>query len=159
MKKLFLVFLFFIFLISNAVCLKGGVVEDVIPKGFFGSWGVISKLQETNNENFFNYESKDVWTLGGYSNILILQNLESGAYSEIYIEEKPKDGKTLNFERKKETNDKENKVIYKEKVSFTLNGNNFSGFDEYIVEKYDKTQKLIEKNRAKYRIEGVRISQ
>ncbi len=158
MRKIFLSLICLFFFFSQAMVLKGGVSEEIIPKGFFGSWGVISKLQSTNNEKLFNYESKDIWTLGGYSNILILQNLKSGAYSEILIDEKPKDGKTLSFEREKTVKEQENQIKYIEKVTFTLQGNNFSGIDEFIVEKYDKSKKLIEKNIAKYRIEGVKIS-
>jgi hypothetical protein len=103
-------------------------------------------------------ESKDIWMLSGYSNILILQNLESGAYSEIQIQEKSIEGKTLKFERQKNINTKEGKQIHKEIVQFKLSGNNFSGTDKYIVENYDKTNKLQNADSATYIVEGVRIS-
>ena len=96
--------------------------------------------------------------LSGYSNILILENLESGAYSEITIKDKILDGKTLKFEREKTVKKSDKKTIYKETVSFTLNKNNFKGEDNFIVENYDKDNKLIEKNYANYTISGVRIS-
>ena len=157
MKKILLIFLSFIFLQVNAQTLKGGVVEEFVPEGFFGSWGVISKLESSNNPSFFNYESRDIWILSGYENILILDNLESGAHSEVILEEKSTDGKTLKFKREKIVNENGNKIIYKETVSFILNGNNFSGFDEYLVEKYQNNG-LIEKNEARYIVKGVKIS-
>jgi len=158
MKKIFLILICFSFVFAHAQTLKGGVLEEYIPSGFYGSWGVISKLESSNNPGFFNFESRDVWNLSGHGNILVLENLKSGAYSEIIVKEKTKDGKTLKFNRQKTIKEKENKIIFKEQVSFSLNKNNFSGFDDYTFEKYDKNNKLIEKNIAKYVIKGTKIS-
>lgn len=158
MKKILLVFVCLLFLFSSAQTLKGGVTEEYIPKGFFGSWGVISKLDSSNNPALFNYESRDIWMLSGYGSTLVLENLESGAHSEITIKDKNKDGKTLKFQREKTVKQGEGKTVYKEIVSFVLMGNNFSGTDDFIIEKYDSNNKLIKKDCAKYTIAGVRIS-
>jgi hypothetical protein len=158
MKKTFLILILLFITNVHATTLKGGVLEEYIPKGFYGSWGVISKLQKSNNPTMFNFQSKDIWTLSGYGNILILENIESGAISEIKIQEKTTDGKTLKFEREKISRNNNYKLIYKEIVQFKLSGNNFSGTDDFIVEKYDNKNTLIEKNIANYRIEGVKIS-
>ena len=158
MKKLLFCLFFLLFLNVQAFSLKGGVSEEYIPQGFFGSWGVISKLDSTNNPNLFNMESRDIWTLSGHSDVLVLQNLKSGARSEIRVKEKAKDGKTLKFQREKIANNENGKIIYREIVKFTLLGNNFSGNDKFIVEKYDKTGVLQEKNKANYIVEGVKIS-
>ena len=138
--------------------LKGGVFEEYIPKGFYGSWGVVSKLQKTNNPKMFNYQSKDIWILSGHSDVLVLQNLESGATSEIRVKEKTTDGKTLKFKREKIKKNDNHKIIYKEIVQFKLLGNKFSGSDDFVVEKYDDKGILFEKNEANYRVEGVKIS-
>ena len=158
MRKILLILFCFLLFSINAQTLKGGVYEEYIPKGFFGSWGVISKLKSTTNPSRFNYESKDIWMLSGYGNILILQNLESGAYSEIEIKDKSIEGKTLKFNRQKTIKIKEGKEIHKEIVEFTLLGKNFSGTDNFIVEKYNKDGKFIKSDSAIYQIEGVRIS-
>ena len=158
MKKVILILFCFLFITVHAQTLKGGVVEEYIPKGFFGSWGVIAKLQSATDTSKFNYESKDIWMLSGYSNILILQNLESGAYSEIEVKEKSIEGKTLKFERQKTIKTKEGKQIQKERVEFVLSGNNFSGKDIFVLENFDKNNKLQNTNSATYNIEGVRIS-
>ncbi|MBQ8848126.1 MAG: hypothetical protein IJ003_04200 [Candidatus Gastranaerophilales bacterium] len=157
MKKLLLTLFCFINLCAIGEPLRGGVIEEYIPDGFFGSWGVISKIKDSNNPMMFNTQSRDVWMLSGYSNILILENLESGAKSEITIKEKSLDNKTLKFERQKIIEKSGIKTIYKEIVSFILDGNNFKGTDNFIVEKY-KNNKLLEKNYANYTISGVRIS-
>ena len=101
MKKLILICFAFCFLLlsSNAMVLKGSVNEDYIPNGFYGTWGVISKLKSSNNPALFNSESRDVWVLSGHSNVLVLENLQSGARSEITIKQKSNKKDTLKFER------------------------------------------------------------
>ncbi|MBQ9150471.1 hypothetical protein IJX73_06025 [bacterium] len=157
MKRILLIIFSLMFFSANALSLKGGVSEEYIPNAFFGSWGVISKLNTASNPMMFNPQSRDIWTLSGYSNILILQNPQSGAYSEIIIKEKNKDGKTLKFQREKNVEENGTKIKYKEQVSFVLMGNTFSGTDKFIVEKYDKNNTLIKKDEATYLIEGVKI--
>ena len=158
MKKIFLILISLLFLTTNADVLKGGVSEEYIPKGFFGSWGVISKMSSSNNPVVFNQESRDIWNLSGYDNTLVLENLESGAHSEIKIKEKVSDNRTLKFSRQKEVKTSDGKKIYKETVEFTLLGNNFSGTDDFIIEHYNEENKLIKKDEARYSVAGVRIS-
>ncbi len=158
MKKIILILICFLSLFANSQVLKGTISEDYIPNGFFGSWGVISKLSDTNNPEVFNFESRDVWTLSGYGNILTLENIESGAVSQIQIKDKNKDGKTLKFSREKTVKEGNKKIIYKETVEFVLEGNNFSGRDNFIVERYDANNKLIRKDSANYIVKGVKIS-
>lgn len=158
MKKIFVILICFLIFPAYSEALKGGVTEEYIPEGFFGSWGVISKLKSATTPEMFNFESRDVWMLSGYGNTLILQNLESGARSEIIVKDKSLDGKTLKFEREKVTKENNRKVIYKETVEFVLLGNNFKGEDNYNVQKYDINNKLIKNDTAKYSVSGVRIS-
>lgn len=155
MKKLFLIFICFLFFNAPAQILKGSVNEDYIPEGFYGTWGVISKLQNSNNPNLFNFESRDIWVLSGYSNILILENLQSGARSEIIIKDKSKD--VLKFQREKIVENNNKKTIYKETVEFLLNNNTFSGTDNFIIEDWNNGT-LVKKNEAKYKVSGVKIS-
>lgn len=153
MKKLFVIlFMVFLSFCANAQTLKGGVYEEYIPNGFFGSWGVITKLQSTNSPNLFNYQSKDIWTLSGYNNILILDNFKTGATSKIEIKEKSIPD-TLKFDRKI----KKDKTIRREIVEFKLNGNKFSGTYKYIIEKYNEKNILLERNEAIYSAQGVKL--
>ena len=158
MKKVILILFSLLFVGANAEALRGGVVEEYIPDSFFGSWGVISKLNKATTPEMFNFESRDVWMLSGYGNILILENLESGARSEMLLKEKSIDGKMLKFQREKTVKDGVKKIIYKENVEFTLLGDNFRGKDSYTVEKYDSKGNKIKTDTADYTISGVRIS-
>ena len=156
MKKVIVIL--FLFFLSNAYCepLRGGVYEEFIPEGFFGTWGVISKLKKSTDASLFNLQSKDIWTLSGYNNILILQNIESGANSRIEVDENNKND-TLKFTRKKTVQNGRQKLVYIERVEFILSGKNFSGSDSYTVEKYEN-DRLIKKDMATYQVEGVKIS-
>jgi len=161
MKKVFcIIILFFAFFtpFSFADALKAGVSKEYVPEGFFGSWAVISKIIETNNHGLFNSESKDNWIMSGYSNRLLLQNLGSGARSEIIIKEKSITNKTLKFEREKTVKKSDTKkIVYKETVEFALtNDYNFKGIDNFIVEDW-QNGKLVKRNYAKYKVSGIKI--
>ena len=103
MRKIFIALvLLFTLNCAQAEVLRATVSKDEIPKGFFGTWHVTSKLSETNNPELFNTISVDIWTLGGYGNTLILENVHTGASSSIQVEsQKNLDGKTLKFQREK----------------------------------------------------------
>ena len=158
MKKLIIVLFSILLMSARAESLKGGVIEEFVPEGFFGSWGVISKLKSASNPSMFNYESRDIWTLSGYGNTLVLENLESGARSDIILKEKSLDGKTLKFHREKIVKENNKKIIYKETVEFVLSGNNFRGSDKYTVDKFDSSGNKIKTDNAEYTVSGVRIS-
>ena len=158
MKKFIFTFIVLLFFSAYCESLKGGVVKEYIPDSFFGSWAVVSKLQNSTNPSMFNFESKDIWMLSGYANILVLENLESGARSELIVKDKSTDNKILKFEREKTVKESSTtKTIYRENIEFILSDNKFSGTDNYAVEKY-KNGSQISKDNAKYKISGVRIS-
>ena len=48
MKNILLILTLIFSLSAMAEVIKGGVVEEYIPEGFFGSWGVISKLKNAS---------------------------------------------------------------------------------------------------------------
>lgn len=160
MKKLLLIYALFILTI-NCCCaetLRATVVKDEIPKGFFGTWHVTSKMVETNNSELFNPLSVDIWTLGGYGNTLILENVQSGASSSITVEsQKNLDGKTLKFVRVKSNTRGNMKIVQRESPVFTLKGDIFQGFDTYVIERYVNNQ-LIKKDVVKYKVVGQKIS-
>ncbi len=143
---------------AQAEVLRATVSKDEIPKGFFGTWHVTSKLSETNNPELFNTISVDIWTLGGYGNTLILENVHTGASSSIQVEsQKNLDGKTLKFQRVKSNTRGNMKIVQKESPEFRLDGNIFTGYDTYIIERY-VNNKLIQKDVVKYKVVGQKIS-
>lgn len=161
MKKIFIILIFFFVSSLPSCCetLKGGTVYDVIPKGFFGTWKVISKMESSNNPSMFNKISVDIWNLSGAGNVLVLENAVTGAKSSIQVESKQGsfDGKTLKFQRVKEETSGGYKYIQRESPEFVLDGNIFKGYDTFIVEKY-KEGKLISKDVVKYVVLGKKVS-
>lgn len=159
MRKIFIaLILMFTITCAQAEVLRATVTKDEIPKGFFGTWHVTSKIAETNNRELFNPVSVDIWTLGGYGNTLILENVQSGASSSIQVEsQKNLDGKTLKFQRVKTDTRGNMKIVQKESPEFKLNGNIFTGYDTYIIERYVNNQ-LIKKDVVKYKVVGQKIS-
>lgn len=139
--------------------LKGGTVYDVIPKGFFGTWKVFSKMESSNNPSIFNKISVDIWNLSGAGNVLVLENALTGAKSSIQVESNQGsfDGKTLKFQRVKEEVSGNIKYVQKESPEFVLEGDTFRGYDTFIVEKY-KENKLISKDVVKYNVLGKKVS-
>ncbi len=157
-KILIALILLFTINCAQAEVLRAGVSRDEIPKEFFGTWHVTSKLVETNNPELFNTISVDIWTLGGYGNTLILENIHSGASSSIQVEsQKNLDGRTLKFQRVKSDMRGDLKIVQKESPEFKLNGNIFVGYDTYIIERY-LNNKLIQKDVVKYKVVGQKIS-
>ena len=98
---------------AQGFSLKGTVNHEIIPKGFYGTWGVVSKLKSSNNPEVFNEHSKDIWVLSGQGNVLILENKLSGAKSEVIIKNKNKEKDTLKFSREKIVENENKKTVYK----------------------------------------------
>lgn len=164
-KEILIIFILIIFslilnpinLKTHALSLKGGVNKDFVPQGFYGTWGVISKLKSSNNPSLFNTGSKDIWVLSGQGNVLILENKESGAKSEVVIKDKNKEKDTLKFTREKIVEKDKEKTIYKETVDFVLMGNTFTGSDYFVIETWVDNN-LMKKSEAHYSVSGVKIS-
>lgn len=157
-KFLLLLFVFFSLNAAFGETLRATVTKDEIPKGFFGTWHVTSKIKETNNRELFNPMSVDIWTLSGFGNTLILENVQSGASSSIQIAKGQNlDGKTLKFERRKEDTRGNIKIVQKESPVFKLNGDIFTGEDTFIIERY-KNNQLFQKDVVKYNVIGQKIS-
>ena len=161
MKKAIFVILVLIFntLFASAETLKGGTVYDIVPRGFFGTWHVVSKMQSSNNPKIFNKLSVDIWNLSAMGNVLILENAMTGAKSSIQMQPNKGayDGKTLKFQRIKEEKEGRYKYIQRESPEFVLDGNVFRGYDTYIIEKYEDN-KLISKDVVKYIVIRKKIS-
>jgi|GEM_PF-921651 len=147
---------------TGAVSLSGGVSENIINKGFFGTWHVTSKLIESNSSTEFQALSVHIWNLSGYGNVLILENQFSGARSEIKVDKAVNgpnggmDGALLKFRRVQEKGDGANKIVLTETPEITLEGDVFKGYDTFFIEKY-KDGVLYKKEVVKYKIVGQRI--
>ena len=84
--------------------------------------------------------------------------MHTGASSSIQVEsQKNLDGKTLKFQRVKSNTRGNIKIVQKESPEFRLDGNIFTGYDTYIIERY-VNNKLIQKDIVKYKVVGQKIS-
>lgn len=159
MKRLCLIILSFICLsvpvtaqeIQSAV-IKGGVsLTNKVPDGFFATWRVTSIQTYTNNPSLFTGESSDYWNLSRSNDVITLSNPVSGAEASVTVEDVK--ANTVKFTRKRE--DSNEKVT--ETPTLTLNGENFSGTDKIVIEKY-KYGELVRTDVVEYKINAVKVS-
>lgn len=132
--------------------IRGGVeLSDRVPKGFFGTWKVTSVQTYTNNPMLFTERSTDYWNLSKEDDVITLSNPVSGAIASVTVKEVKNN--QITFTRRK-TESNENVT---ETPTLTLNGENFSGTDRIVIEKY-KYGELISTDIVEYRIDAVKVS-
>jgi len=113
-------------------------MSDQIPKGFFGTWKITSKLKESSNKTMFNNITTDIWNLSKYGDVIILANPISGAEATLTINDVQNNQITF-------THISKNKIgKMTETPNLTLNGENFYGTDKIIIEKFKNGEKLSE---------------
>ena len=124
---------------AYAMTLKTGIsLSDQVPSGFFGSWEITSTMQYSNNPSIFNEKSVDYWNLSKRGDVITLSNPLSGAEASVTVEEV--NGNKITF-----THSTKNKTAkMTEKPTLTLNGENFSGTDKIILEKFNYGEKISE---------------
>lgn len=140
--------------------MRGSTSFTEVPEGFFGTWHVTSKMESATNISMFNKMSVDIWNLSGAGNILILENVLTGASSNIKVEGATDnlDGKKLKFTRVKEFSTEGFRYKHIETPEFVLSGNIFKGYDTFRVEKYDLKNNLISVDVVKYKVVGQKIA-
>ena len=151
-----LIMIFSVFIIGMPVVaetvIRGGVeLSDRVPKGFFGTWKVTSVQTYTNNPMLFTERSTDYWNLSKEDDVITLSNPVSGAIASVTVKEVKNN--QITFTRRK-TESNENVT---ETPTLTLNGENFSGTDRIVIEKY-KYGELISTDIVEYRIDAVKVS-
>ena len=155
MKKLLISAIVSVFLFLPAfsqTVIKGGVaLSDRVPKGFFGTWKVTSVQTYTNNPMLFTEKSTDYWNLSKEDDVITLSNPVSGAIASVTVKEVKNN--QITFTRRK-TDRNENVT---ETPTLTLNGENFSGTDRIVIEKY-KYGRLVSTDIVEYRIKAVKVS-
>ncbi|HSA06913.1 MAG TPA: hypothetical protein P5556_07015 [Candidatus Gastranaerophilales bacterium] len=128
--------------------IKGNIsVVDDFPEEFYGTWSVLSVLEETNNPDLFRMRSSDIWTFERKGDIITLSNPVSGATASITINEVI--DKTAIFTRK----DEDENTVETETPQITVEESAFSGTDVIIIEHY-RNGKKIKSDRVKYKIRG-----
>lgn len=143
MKKIVLLFLMFLIVqsapaaIAEGMVLKAGVsLSDKVPKGFFGTWKIQSTMTYSNNREMFNEITTDFWNLSKVDDVITLRNPVSGAEASVTVEDVK--GNQIKFTHV--TKSKTAKMT--ESPTLTLNGENFSGTDKIVIDKYKNGAKV-----------------
>ena len=158
MKKIFLCFIIFFSLIANAFAaetytLKAGVSIDKVPKEFYGTWRVSSKLLSTNSEEHFKEKNIDLWNLSRVNDVITLDNPFSGANASIIISE-IKDG----FIKFKKTGDYNNQKL-SDTVQIKLGKETFKGINNLKLDTISEVDgHVIKTEWAIYSLTGEKIS-
>jgi hypothetical protein len=131
--------------------LKGSVSEwKDLPEQFYGTWKVISTVQETNRPDIFEKGSVDIWTFQKRGEVITLINPLTGAKASITVNQVQ--GNTARFTRIKN----EGGIIEIETPEITVDKNTFYGTD-IIKFEYSLKNNLLKSTVGKYKIKGFRI--
>lgn len=158
MKKLFL---FFAIILLSLTCvfaeenytLKTGISIDKVPKDFYGTWRVSSKLLSTNSEGLFKENSVDLWNLSRTDNVITLDNPFSGAKASITLSSV--DGRAIKF---KKTGDYDGKKLT-DTVQLVLEKDTFKGVNNLKLDTISTLDgKVIKTEWATYNLTGEKIS-
>ena len=126
---------------------------SMVPKSFFGTWRVTSKLVDTDSPVTFKQSSLDLWNLSRTNNVITLSNPFNGANAEISI-----DSVNNNYVVFKKNGRYDNKILT-DTVEIKLDGDYFKGFDYIRLDTYsDVNGKIIKTETAKYSIMGEKIA-
>lgn len=158
MKKFFIVFTMFLTFLTAAFAtetytLKGGVSIEKVPKDFYGSWRVTSKLQSSNNPEIFKKSGVDLWNLSRVHDVISLENPFSGAQASITLDEVRGNfirfNKVGNYDGKKLT----------DSVSINLAKESFSGVNTLKLDTISEIDGHVMKSEsAIYTLVGEKIS-
>lgn len=155
LKKVYLLILSIIILSMNwsvfAQQLQGYVQE--VPTNFFGTWRVVAKRLETDNNIIFKEKTTDLWNLSRNGDVIKLSNPFSGASAEITVENS--NNESIEFSK---TGKLGNKTLT-DTVNITIIGDYFTGIDTLRLETLSDIDGSLRKTEtAKYSLKGERIS-
>lgn len=147
-------FLMTSFAFAEELVLKAGVSIDKIPKEFYGTWRVSSKLISSNTEGLFKEKNVDLWNLSRSGDVITLDNPFSGAKASITVSSVS--GKAIKF---KKLGDYEGNKKLSDTVQLVLEKDTFKGTNSL---KLDTTSELdghvIKTEWAMYSLVGEKIS-
>lgn len=158
MKKIFLLFVLTIFLtvscaFAEGMVLKSGIAIDKIPKDFYGTWRVTSKIICTNSDGLFKENSVDLWNLSRVGNVLTLDNPFSGANASVTVNEV--NGRSIKF---RNIGDYDNKKLT-DTVQLVLGKDTFKGVNNLKLDTISEIDGHVLKTEwATYNITGEKIS-
>lgn len=157
MKKLFLLFAIIMLnftcsLAQDNYTLKAGISIDKVPKDFYGTWRVSSKILSTNAKELFKESSVDLWNLSRVGDVITLDNPFSGAKASIILTNV--DGRAIKF---KKTEDYDGKKLT-DTVQLVLEKDTFKGVNNLKLDTISAQDgKVIKTQWATYNLTGEKI--
>jgi hypothetical protein len=152
-------FSFLLFTLANSAfaeqpyTLKTGISLDKIPKGFYGTWRVTSKLLTATSDGLFKGSCVDLWNLSRVNNVITLDNPFSGAHSSITVSEV--NDKVIKFSKIGDFDG--NKLT--DTVELILGNETFTGVNYLKLDTVSETDgHVIKSDKATYRLVGEKIS-
>ncbi len=134
---------------EESTLLTGSV--SLVPKSFYGTWRVISFLEDTNSSQTFKKNGLDLWNLSRSSDVIILSNPFNGAKAEIKID-KVED----NFVIFTKSGKYGNKLLT-DTVEMKIEGEHFTGKDKIQLDTIVNNKKM-KTETAIYIIKGEKIA-
>lgn len=140
-------------LAQESYTIKTGISVEHVPKNFYGTWRVSSRIIDTNNPEIFKEKNVDLWNLSRSGNVIKLENPFSGACASIQIDEVSqtliKFKKVGDYDRKKLT----------DIVKLNLGKETFTGVNNLKLETISEVDGHVVKTEwATYKLTGEKIS-
>lgn len=133
--------------------IKGNVSLDKIPKDFYGTWRVSSKILSTNSDGLFKESSVDLWNLYRVDDVITLENPFSGAKASITISNI--EGRAIKF---KKIGSEEGKKLT-DTVQLVLGKDSFKGVNNLKLDTIsDVDGHVLKTEWAVYSLNGEKIS-
>lgn len=152
MKKIFLTLFLTLFIslfafAEETYTLRTGISIDKVPKEFYGTWRVASKIASSSNPEIFKKNSVDLWNLSRVNNVITLDNPFSGAKASITLDEVS--GRLIKFKKIGDYNGKKltdtvELILGKETFTGTntIKLDTISALDGHVTESYTAIYKL-----------------
>ena len=163
MKKNFFLFFLTIFLAIAGVSavfaaeqtytLKTGISIDKVPKEFYGTWRVTSKVLTSTGDGIFKGSCVDLWNLSRVGNVITLDNPFSGAHASITVDEVS--DRLIRFSKVGDFDG--NKLT--DTVELTLGKESFTGKNYLKLDTISATDgHVIKSDKATYQLRGEKLS-
>lgn len=144
---------FFIPVFAEQAVIKTGISIDKVPKDFYGTWRVASKLISTNAKGLFKENNVDLWNLSRVDNVITLDNPFSGAKASIIISNVA--GRSIKF---KKIGDYEGKKLT-DTIQLILGKETFKGINNLKLDTVSEIDGHVLKTEwATYNLTGEKIS-
>lgn len=141
-----------VFAAEQTYTLKTGISIDKVPKEFYGTWRVTSKVLTSTGDGIFKGSCVDLWNLSRLGNVITLDNPFSGAHASISVDEVS--NRLIRFSKIGDFDG--NKLT--DTVEITLGKESFTGINYLKLDTISSDGHVIKTDKATYKLVGEKIS-